>query len=126
MGSTAILPCVALIKGQHFCEEFENLSWNSRSSPTEKWNFIGGVNSSRHVYIPSNHSESPRTYDIDWRGFLVIRNVSNAENNTEYRCTVKKVMFRDPYSSFVILSAATGERLFFYNVTTYFARRKFL
>jgi len=109
-----MMPCAALIKSaEHFSEDFDRLAWDSRHNSTEKWYFIGGMNNTRHVHIHHVHIDNPKKYDIDWRGFLVIRDVS-MDDEMEYRCLAWKAPFQDPEASFVFLSIRinTGKRLY--------------
>ena len=111
-----MLPCATLIKSdQHFSEDFDRLAWDlgPLHSSTKYWDYIGGMNNTRHVHIHRVHIENPKKYDIDWRGFLVIRDVS-PDDEMEYRCLAWKAPFHDPEASFVFLSIGneTGKRLY--------------
>ena len=107
-GTTVKLPSV-MIKNPHFFgKDFSHFSWDWRSlaSHMESWNFILGLNSARDVHITNTAK-----YGIDWKGFLVIRNVSQ-DDELEYRNTFKKK--NGNYKrSYIILRIVneTGKRL---------------
>ena len=110
-GENILISCSAL--GKTFTQAFLYLAWSARSpignsTMYTDWDFIGGMNSTRHLHI-----DKPQKNAIDWRGFLSIRNVTKDQNGTEYRCTVKKEVYLAPEASFVELFIVdeTGKRV---------------
>lgn len=70
------------------CESEDNLYW--------KW--VAGINSTWNVKTANNSK-----FQLDQRGILTIRDVTEDDNGTTYRCTVLPCSGCDPESVFIIL-----------------------